>query len=66
MSKKHVTARRERLRELGKMDAENRCRFCRRALPVGYLVLVTASGATLRYCDDGCRADEISASEARR
>jgi hypothetical protein len=59
--KKHVVARRARNLELGQQDALNRCTFCRRELPAGYLILLTPSGGTLRYCGTGCREDHREA-----
>lgn len=67
---KHIEIRRRRARELGRMDAANRCTFCRRALAkFGVLLLLTPAGEQLRYCDDNCRQDHVDAlqtMEARR
>lgn len=68
--KKHIKARRERNREIGKQDAARRCVFCRRELPhYGVLAMLTLDGETIRYCDETCRQDHIDALltlEARR
>lgn len=67
--KKHITARRERNRELAAKDALNRCTFCRRALKPDHFVMNMigiASLTQLPYCDVQCRMDHVSASEARR
>lgn len=66
MSKQSVKARQERLRRLAERDSISRCRFCRRELPAGYLIVMASGGGVLRFCSQDCRDDEISASEARR
>ncbi len=61
--RKHVLERRERLRKLAERDFANRCRFCRRALSLGWWEFVAADGQALRYCDEECRKDHLEAFE---
>lgn len=64
-TKRRVAIRQAINQQLGQQDAISRCRFCRRQLPAGYLLLLTPSGGTLRYCDQDCREDDVCASQAR-
>lgn len=57
--RKHVKARQARNLALGKLDAANRCAFCRRALPETYWIFLTASGEPVRYCSADCRRDQL-------
>ncbi len=59
--RKHVKARRERLAQIAANDAMRRCTYCRRELPAGFLILLTPSGGTLRYCGSDCREDHREA-----
>lgn len=55
MTKKHIQARQEKARELGRRDAANRCAFCRRAVDGG-AIYDFATGK--KYCNDACVADD--------
>lgn len=55
-TKRRIAERRDRNRQLAIEDAKHRCATCRRQLPVGYLLLIGASGQTFRYCDASCKA----------
>ena len=59
--KKSAVTRRQKNRELGKLDQANRCVFCKRKLPLGYLIFLTAGGDSLRYCNTDCRDDHADA-----
>lgn len=59
--RKHVKARRARNLELGKKDAANRCRFCKRRLPKHPWVLFTDTLEELAYCNIDCRRDDCDA-----
>ncbi len=63
--KKHVKARREKLRKLAEREAHARCAHgnCRQPLPQMFIQ------AGIRFCDEGCREAEAiwqQAREARR
>jgi hypothetical protein len=53
--KKRIQERRVRNLELGQRDAFNRCAFCRRALPMDKVIVVTLSGQ--KFCNDDCVKD---------
>ena len=54
-SKQRIEQRRERNRQLAIRDAANRCQFCRRVLPMGFLTVLAADGAARKFCSDDCR-----------
>ena len=56
MTRKDLTARRERNAELGKRDTANRCDWCRLALPPGGARFTRLLG-TLKFCSVECLAD---------
>ena len=55
MTRKDLAARRERNRELGKLDAAHRCQFCKQALE-RVAVVRYLDGA--KFCDDECLASD--------
>ena len=55
MRGKALAARKQRLRDLARLDATNRCKFCRRALPVMGVVEDWVSGG--RFCSFTCYED---------
>ena len=64
MIRKHVRARQQRNRELGKRDAANRCGFCRKALPKQGAI-TRWDDDRKRYCDNDCLEIALE-NEARR
>jgi hypothetical protein len=66
VTRKDLTARRERNADLGKRDQANRCGYCKKPLPeFGRIRPFPAHAADLIFCSEDCAADALIAAMGR-
>ncbi len=55
-SKQRIAIRQQRNQALAIMDAQHRCRFCRRELPAGFLTVFGMDCQERKFCGNDCWA----------